>query len=461
MGRRKNPPCPQMAANLSRGIEMAGFQLRAEFYRAMESWVRRQEVLKVYLPLPSSSGFYGWVAKGNAPKGGQLRLVCAFLRHGRRQGQVTRREIQHLDDMMDDLPKLVPSEFAARYFGRAGIAQPAPAGPRTAMAKGASNRRGAPKAAPVGELMKVAIDAVSQAQHKISRAIKQAANNVDHAEYLYGRMLAHPDTARSKMSTRFDQIVESHVRECFDSRFPDVVHVRGEEEIGAAWNRRTCVLVDGVDGSDMVEMSLPLWCSAVTLYDSHLSRIIGAAVALPSGEVYYARDGETPMVRIQRRAPRPLHGPSKIRSLNDARVGYYGQKTFNFLGVTAQPRLLARLRSLSSTGKGPGLRLYNFAGNPFIVRIADRLGHGRVRDGFDAVFDISGQKPHDFLPACFIALRGGAHMCTTGGKAISLKDLADCAASPEAGALPYTIAGTRPLAEELSSLLDPKLKRRG
>ena len=96
-------------------------------------------------------------------------------------------------------------------------------------------------------------------------------------------------------------------------------------------------------------------------------------------------------------------------------------------------------------------RIYNLAGNPFIVALADRqCGRNKkvISRGIDAVFEIEGQPAHDVVPSAYISLKAKAYMHEIDGEEITVQTLAKSLLDPKAE-LRYVVAGTQDLAEVL------------
>jgi len=91
-----------------------------------------------------------------------------------------------------------------------------------------------------------------------------------------------------------------------------------------------------------------------------------------------------------------------------------------------------------------GFRIYNFGGNPMMVKIPDR--------SVDVVFDVFGQEPHDVVPGAYIATQAGAVLTDLDGKTI---DLGEVLLKPREK-IRYVLAATDSLAAQLRSLLRKK-----
>jgi len=249
-------------------------------------------------------------------------------------------------------------------------------------------------------------------------------------------------------------------------RFQNRIYVLGEELTKEGYelprDDRIYALVDIVDGTDLLEMGFPLWGSAVLLFQSPKRgkpKILGAVVALPTGEVYFA-SAESPHAFIYRKRSREdlfdherVASPSDVSALRDARIAFYGQKAKNILSLLECPSLVQRMRELD----GSAFRLYNFAGNPAMVKFAHRVRDeegGALNAGIDAIFDVSssGQKLHDVMPGAYIALKAGASLFDLDGNEITIDVLRQKLLKPT-GRMKYVLAATESLAKELCATL--------
>jgi len=176
------------------------------------------------------------------------------------------------------------------------------------------------------------------------------------------------------------------------------------------------VLMDMVDGTDLLERGLSNWCSALVFYFPPERRILASFVGIPEDGVYFATEDMTeqkqPLKRLFYGEPkeRSVSGPSNIESLDSASIAYYGQKINNFLSISSHQNFTSHLKSLNN----PKTRIYNLAGNPMMMKLID--GHTKI----DAVFDLEGQAPHDVVPGVYIAQKAGAVFCDLSGKSIDL-----------------------------------------
>lgn len=89
-------------------------------------------------------------------------------------------------------------------------------------------------------------------------------------------------------------------------------------------------------------------------------------------------------------------------------------------------------------------RLYNFAGNPMMCRMAD--------GALDAVVELFGQKPHDVIPGASIALGAGATLGDLEGNSIGLDDFFGLLTEPDRR-IRYIMASTPELYGEILAMV--------
>lgn len=248
----------------------------------------------------------------------------------------------------------------------------------------------------------------------------------------------------------------------------DRIYIVGEESltdsICFADEKRICLLVDMIDGTDLLERHFGNWCSAIVVFDPQAVEILASFVAVPAssgaqdGSMYYAtREGAFKVSLKNRKIlePIPLTCSRPDKDLQDASVCLYAQKNNNFEALVALQRkrkFVSWLKQnrLAGRKQNPGqgelkFRFYDFAGNPMMVRMCD----GTV----DVVFDLNGQSPHDVVPGAYVALKAGAVMGTIEGKPLTEKQLAESLIRPGNSPLRYILAANQGMYEELSHLL--------
>lgn len=248
------------------------------------------------------------------------------------------------------------------------------------------------------------------------------------------------------------------------------LEVVGEESFAQALvTENPFIVADIIDGTDLFERGIDLWCSAICLVDPTAAvgrRLVGTCVATfvkqddgVLSRTFYLASADKDDVwvynwesRDERRGrneslksdsvPNPLRvrrarGPSKVTLLQKAGVCFYGQKV-NRLRHPAMRKLFSNCPD--------GVRFYNFAGNPMLAKLVDSSPNGK---SIDAVFEIAeGQKPWDFVAGAFIALKGGAFLLTSEEAPISSNDLEDALFSLK-GKTRYVAACTEALAREI------------
>jgi fructose-1,6-bisphosphatase/inositol monophosphatase family enzyme len=248
-------------------------------------------------------------------------------------------------------------------------------------------------------------------------------------------------------------------------RFPRThVRVLGEESLEDAPvlddEDKVCVLVDMLDGTDLVQRDFGNWCSAAVVYTPR-RRIEAAYVAVRSSTrntFYYSlaeggrpkkfdySDDEFPKSRAT-----AVAGPNANTRLEDATVCSYGQKAFgvlNLMSVGKSEAIRSWLSekkdmnaSLKETAAGElGFRFYNLAGNPMMARLADGV--------VDLVFELGGQLPHDVVPGAFLAHKAGAHVQILNEDPGSAKTLDDCLLKPASTKLKYIVSASKTLTDD-------------
>ncbi len=231
-----------------------------------------------------------------------------------------------------------------------------------------------------------------------------------------------------------------------------------------------CVLVDAIDGTDLLERGLSNWCCASVFFkptEEPGRRIQAAFVGLPNGRVYYATH-ESVVAFVETRSTKPhraVAGPSGIKRLLDASLCFYGQKAENFRSF-ATTDLLNRVlpprppesdrqsRKALKDGTqtlGPRFRIYNLGGIPMMVSLVDR--QVETASSIDAVVELKGQQPHDVVPGAFLALKGGAFMRKRDGSSFTIPDLEQMLLRPAAERIAYVLAATNELADDICAAI--------
>jgi len=232
-------------------------------------------------------------------------------------------------------------------------------------------------------------------------------------------------------------------------KFHDRIEVFGEERLSGenpdlSKQQGLTAIIDMVDGTDLLRRGLYNWCSALIFFNPSRKKILGAFVGIPAEGIYYATEAPGAYKRLLgsnnqllKRLPIKLKGVSQITSLKKASICFYGQKINRLLSIAKKVEFLCRLEKL---GENPETRIYNFAGNPMMVKLAD----GCV----DAVFDLGGQYPHDVAPGAFIAMKAGA---VFGGLNNQEFDIEKSLLKPAQRGPGYILASTPKLFEEIQA----------
>jgi fructose-1,6-bisphosphatase/inositol monophosphatase family enzyme len=259
--------------------------------------------------------------------------------------------------------------------------------------------------------------------------------------------------------------------------FENQIYYLGEERLGKKnaekisleKEQRLVVLVDMIDGTDLLERGLSNWCSAMVFFDPQGEReqkIIAALVGIPDDGVYYAtRERKNSIWKHQFHVGQgnpheiQLGGRSETTSLTEASICFYGQQAVNLQSsVSDQKQFIKYLATLYDRKKKDGqalnTRIYNLAGMPMMLKMFD-CGAGLRR--IDAVFDVYGQHPHDMVAGAYIACAGGAVLSDLNGQPIDLEQSLLHPANKKYK-LTYILASTEELRLELLQYLRKKDK---
>lgn len=252
----------------------------------------------------------------------------------------------------------------------------------------------------------------------------------------------------------------------------DRVRIIGEESlkdtIDLKTETRICLLVDMIDGTDLLQRKFGNWCSAVVVFDPQVPSILASFVAVPGlsaaqpGTLYYASAKgafKVPLRRQKTLTPRELQCYRPDKMLYDASVCMYAQKNHAFeslIGLHRRKKFLSWVRQNGAVNRRRQeknedelqFRFYDLAGNPMMVRMCD--------DTVDVVFDLKGQSPHDVVPGAYIALRAGAVMGTIEGSHLTEMHLAKSLLRPADSPLKYILASNEQMFSQLSGLLTEK-----
>jgi fructose-1,6-bisphosphatase/inositol monophosphatase family enzyme len=223
------------------------------------------------------------------------------------------------------------------------------------------------------------------------------------------------------------------------------------------------VLLDMVDGSDLLERGLGNWCSAAVIFRPKTGKIRASIVQDSNNNFYIAthkgaffQEAKTDFVEVEGKVrcsihlakAIPLRGPHPpFEPLNPAKkddryasICFYAQKAKHFVRLPEGFRLW--LNEFGFAG-----RLYTLAGNPMMAKLANG-------DRVHVVFEHLGQFAHDAVPGLYLALKAGAAIVRLDGSRISDVDLAGLLYTPsKENALQYVLATTEQLAKHVAKAL--------
>jgi fructose-1,6-bisphosphatase/inositol monophosphatase family enzyme len=228
--------------------------------------------------------------------------------------------------------------------------------------------------------------------------------------------------------------------------------------------KRMTAIIDMIDGSDLLERGFGNWCSAVVFFlppsnkeekseilfsivqnadDDHTFYFADKKEALliqrGNGENYYTKPWPNPEVRL---LTKPIAGKRRWEHTEQIAICYYGQKGSHFVPIPE-----GFYDWFMTNPAHERLRVYNLGGNPMIVKLASG-------EHIHAVFEYTGQHPHDAVPGLYIGLKAGAHLVNRAGKKIDVDDLANYLLKPSGEEkIEYVLASTEDLAEQLARAL--------
>lgn len=266
----------------------------------------------------------------------------------------------------------------------------------------------------------------------------------------YAALLRSAHQKRFKSAANRTRRVDLLVQEVIDAQlkvlFPSLL-ILGEEvkeypETLLDVGKEIVCIVDPVDGTDLLARGFSNWCCSLLVFSPKQRRIRAAVVAHSDGNIYWATDEGAFRGRYEGGHPeehRLVVRRAPSFSLRKASVCFYGQKPTRLINTSFSFQL-DKLRQ-SPEDSLPQFRIYNFAGNPMMVRIPD----GAV----DIVFELTGQEVHDVLPGAYIATQAGAVICDPDGQDI---DLIHSAFHPQQK-IKYVLAATKGLQREFLQLV--------
>jgi len=197
-----------------------------------------------------------------------------------------------------------------------------------------------------------------------------------------------------------------------------------DEPIVLTKSHPSVILLDMIDGSDLLERDLGNWCSAAVLFDPKEGRILTSIIQDSHNDIYFATEHGAWFIKVETQRDAdgkyhlmpsqsvPLGGPhhpfppGKPRDIDDnyASICFYGQKGGHFVELPGTFRAWLSEKERPDDPRS-GLRfrgrLYTLAGNPMMAKLANG-------DRIHVVFEHIGQYAHDAVPGLFIALKSGA-----------------------------------------------------
>jgi len=241
------------------------------------------------------------------------------------------------------------------------------------------------------------------------------------------------------------------------------IEIRGEESTLGRLSGGLAALLDMLDGSDLLKRNLGNWCSAATIFDASVPKIITALVGMPTKEIYFVQNTDSTCAFL--RTKDTISGHYQITEvsmqqreikLQDAAICFYGQKPGKLSSFSSLQNKMGRwLNQISKVIDSkkrdydcPKMRVYTLAGNPMMINL--------IEDRIDAVVEMSGQKCHDVVPGFIIALRAGAALRDLSNQPITEELIAASLRNPESK-FAYVLACSESLATELVELLQPTM----
>lgn len=246
------------------------------------------------------------------------------------------------------------------------------------------------------------------------------------------------------------------------NKLGDRIIVYGEEEEkqpgkNFANLNKVVGIIDPLDGTDLLARDFSNWVSAMIFFIPKQKKILCSVVGHASGDIYYAdRTGAYIRPRVaggkKHRDKKLYRDSNEVKQLCNSAICYYGQKPKSFLYAAknkgfcdAMEVLKQRMTELKDPTSGKTIkekeeleiRIYNFGGNPMIVRIPS----GAV----DAVFSHGNTALHDVMPGAYIAVQAGAVFTDLKGVPINLIDALMSPKTP----LRYILSGSKSLTNEL------------
>jgi hypothetical protein len=231
---------------------------------------------------------------------------------------------------------------------------------------------------------------------------------------------------------------------------------------------RYTVILDMIDGSDLLERRLGNWCSAMVFFDPRVPKILCSLVQDSGGVIYGAHETSTFLITPETKRGdnlEPLKGV-EVREIlktdqidrkklprthtDQIAVCFYNQNLKHFKSTT--PLGLADWLQTLPKEEQERFRIYTLAGNPMMAKMAHR-------ENIHVVFEHEGQYPHDVVPGAYIALKARAHLYDFHGVTITEAALAKSLLNPSGQKIKYVLASTQELAVDIACALDQRCTR--
>lgn len=343
---------------------------------------------------------------------------------------------------------------------------------------------------PYGVLLNTAIDALQYTRTRV-REMQADGSALERAAYT-------ASDGSSKLMLAVDKVAERECRSYLLANLPNIC-VLGEEllwpkmfkqldmrrqhvigkivtgdpnqdspEIKEGAETKTTFILDMIDGSDLIERGLGNWCSAMVVFHPgphpNPPKILFSLVQNADDTIYGADEQGTfkigpgskrgqdlprlrgPQRRVLTRRNLDLQLPEECEQIA---VCFYGQQVDHLTSLPSG--VFSWFDSLSQTIKNR-FRIYNLAGNPMMVRLANG-------ENIHAVFEHRGQFAHDAAPGAYIALKAEAPLIDLAtGNRITEKDLTVGLLTPSLAKFRYALASTEDLALALASALRQRIR---
>jgi len=254
--------------------------------------------------------------------------------------------------------------------------------------------------------------------------------------------------AEDALLNSIETITQEHLHRPIRKLGEESLHLHADDQNSEGL---VLTLADAIDGTDLLQRGFGNWCSAVILYTSE-PRILGSFVAIPHRGTYFSVEWD-PKVMVaewdtsgrKQFQYTTVTGPDeKAKSLSGSALAYYGQKGNHLLSFVDRKIFVSRLKTDKS------IRIYNLAGIPVIVKLIDAHEKSRIH----AVFELKGQKMHDFLPGAYLAKKAGAWLYDLDSQSeLSLENLVELVLDPTRR-IRYVLACNSEVGSELVQYLN-------